>query len=120
DGACIDETGAFERTVDILGQLDVVWRVGTVPVVKLDVKTVQIAGAFRRNLVNQLRWGDARTFCFKHDGSAMSVIRTYKMYRMSRHSHGPNPDVGLDIFHDVADVKRAVGVRQGSRNKYRS
>jgi hypothetical protein len=29
------------------------------------------------------------------------------------HALEPHPDVGLDVFHDVADVELAVGVGQG-------
>ena len=31
---------------------------------------------------------------------------------VSLHALEPHPDVGLDVLHDVADVERAVGVRQ--------
>ena len=33
------------------------------------------------------------------------------------HALKPHPDVGLDVFHDVADMKVAVGVGQGGGDK---
>ena len=29
----------------------------------------------------------------------------------------PHPEIGLDVFHDVADVEIAVGIRQGGGNE---
>jgi hypothetical protein len=37
------------------------------------------------------------------------------MHFVTLHALKPYPDVGLDIFHDMADMKRAVGIRQGGR-----
>jgi hypothetical protein len=39
------------------------------------------------------------------------------MHLAALHSLVPHPDVGLDVFHDVADVELAVGVRQGGCNE---
>jgi hypothetical protein len=36
-----------------------------------------------------------------------------EVHRVALHALEPHPDVGLDVFHDVADVEVAVGVRQG-------
>ena len=120
DGAGINEACGSQCAVDVLSQLDIIWRIRAVPVVEFNVKAVQVGWALGRNLVHQLGGRNASAFSLEHDGGTVGVIRAHKMYSMSRHSHGPDPDVGLDIFHDVADVKRAVGVRQGGRNKYRS
>jgi hypothetical protein len=32
---------------------------------------------------------------------------------MTLHALEAHPDIGLDVFHDVADVEVAVGIRQG-------
>jgi hypothetical protein len=36
---------------------------------------------------------------------------------MPLHALETHPDVGLDVFHDVPDVKRAVCIRQCSRDE---
>jgi hypothetical protein len=41
------------------------------------------------------------------------VVRAYKVDRMALHALEPYPDIGLDVFHDVADVEVTVGVGQG-------
>jgi hypothetical protein len=34
------------------------------------------------------------------------------MYFVAEHALEPHPDIGLDVFHDVTDVKRSIGVRK--------
>ena len=36
---------------------------------------------------------------------------------MPRHAHGAHPDIGLDVFHDVANMKRTIGVGKSGRDK---
>ena len=63
-------------------------------------------------------WGVyARLFSGNHDGRAVGVVRTHKIDRVALHALEPHPDVGLDVFHDVADVEVAVGVGEGGRNE---
>jgi hypothetical protein len=40
-----------------------------------------------------------------------------KSTRMALHALETHPDVGLDVLHDVADVKIAIGVRQSGGDK---
>jgi len=47
----------------------------------------------------------------------MGIVGTDEMDFMALHSLEPDPDVGLDVFHDVADVERAVGVGKGGGNE---
>ncbi len=56
---------------------------------------------------------DAGFFGGDHDRRAMGVVGADEMDLVALHSLEPHPDVGLDIFHDVADVESAVGVGQG-------
>jgi hypothetical protein len=39
------------------------------------------------------------------------------VYRVALHALRTNPDVGLDVFHDVTDVKIAIGIGQSGRDK---
>jgi hypothetical protein len=36
---------------------------------------------------------------------------------MTLHALRTNPDVSLDVFHDVTDVEIAIGIRQRGRDK---
>ncbi len=44
----------------------------------------------------------------------MRVVGTNEIDFMPLHALKPHPDVSLNVFHDVADVERAVRVRQRS------
>ena len=87
------------------------------PVIKLNLKTFQVLGALGTDALNELFGRDAVGLGFEHDGRAVCVVSPHKVYGMTRHAHGPYPDVGLDVLHDVANMKRAIGVRQGGRNE---
>jgi hypothetical protein len=48
-----------------------------------------------------------------HDGRAVGVVGADEVHRVAQQPLRAHPDVGLDVFHDVADVEVAVGVGQG-------
>jgi len=121
--AALDERAAFrfrdvaQVTVNLAGQFVVLGRVGAVPVVKLDVKAVQIGLAASGDVGHKLLRRDARLLGGNHDGCAVCVVRAHKINLVALHSLETHPDVGLDVLHDVADVEVAVGVGQGGGNK---
>ena len=88
--------------------------------IELDMKALQVLWAFGGDARDQLLWCDALCFGLEHDGRAMRIVCTDKMHGMSSHAHGTHPDVRLDVFHDVADVKRAIGIGECGRDKYSS
>ena len=48
----------------------------------------------------------------EHDRRAVRVVGADEMHLVPLHALEAHPDIGLDVFHDVADVERAVGVGQ--------
>lgn len=52
-----------------------------------------------------------------HDRRAVHVVGTDEVDLVAGHALVPNPDVSLDVLHDVTHVEGAVRVRQGGRNK---
>ncbi len=42
----------------------------------------------------------------------MRVVGADEVHLVAEHALEPHPDIGLDVLHDVPDMKRAVGVRQ--------
>ncbi len=120
DLAGVDETGGFQRTVDVLGQFDVFRRVGAVPVVEVDVEAVQVFRPLGGVAAHQRLGGDAFGLGLEHDGRAVGVVRPHEMHGVARHAHGAHPGVGLDVLHDVADVEGAVGVGQGGGDEDRA
>src|SRR5450830_891854 len=93
------------------------WAVGRMPVVELDVETVQILLAASRNLRHEFLWRNTRFFSRNHDRRTMRIVSTNKMHFVTRHSLMSHPDVSLDIFHDVTKVEGRVCVGKGSGNE---
>src|SRR5690242_19965741 len=92
-------------------------RIGGMPVIKTDMKAVQILLAASSDLRDKLLRRNACFFCRNHDRCAMCIVSTDKMNLITLHALKPYPDIGLDIFHNVTNVEGAVGVGQGSSNK---
>src|SRR6266498_2321853 len=84
-----------------------------VPIVELEVETAQILIASGADFGYEL----FRFFsCFlgrEHDRRAVRVLGADEVHRIALHPLEPHPDVGLDVYHDVAYVERAVRVGQG-------
>ena len=80
------------------------------PVVKTDVKTVQILFTTSCNVGYKLLRRFAGFFSGDHDGGAVGVVCAYKIHRIALHALKPHPNISLDVLHDVADVEVAVGV----------
>jgi hypothetical protein len=78
-----------------------------------DVKAVQVLLAAGGDVGHELLRRLAGLFGGNHDGRAVGVVGADEVHRVALHALEPHPDVGLDVFHDVADVEVAVGVGQG-------
>ena len=58
----------------------------------------------------------------QHDGGAVNVVGTDEMdfawfSFILLHSLETDPDIGLNVFHDMSDMKRGIGVWQCSSDK---
>ena len=113
DGLGRDQSGGLQVAVDGLGQFVVFRTVGGVPVVEADVEPVQVGLAAGGDVGHELLRRLAGLFGGDHDRRAVRIVGADEMHRVALHALEPHPDVGLDVFHDVADVEIAVGVRQG-------
>ena len=82
------------------------------PVVEADVETVEVLLAARRDFRDEGLRRDSALLRGDHDRGAVHVVRTDEMHPVAGHSLMTNPNVGLDVFHDVPDVESAVGVGQ--------
>ena len=119
DGAYLNQRATLvsrdvaQVAIDLAGQLGVFGRVGAVPVVKADEKAFEILIAPGGDVGHKLLGRFTSLLGGDHDGCTVRVVRTHEVHRMALHALEPHPDVGLDVFHDVADVEIAVGVGQG-------
>ena len=66
---------------------------------------------------HQLLRRDAFGLGLEHDRRAVRVVGADEVHRVALHALEAHPDVGLDVLHDVADMERAVGERQGGRDE---
>src|SRR5437879_4060470 len=86
---------------------------GRVPVVEFDVESVEVLlaplGDFGDELLRRL----PRLLRRQHDRCAVSIVGADEVHFVALHALEPHPDVRLDVFHDVADVERAVRVGKG-------
>ena len=81
------------------------------------MKSVEILLAAGEDARDQLLGRHAFRFSLEHDGRAMRVVRAHPVHLVPQHALKAHPDVGLDVLHDVADVKRPVRVRQRGRDE---
>ena len=116
----VDESRALQSPVDILRQLDVLGRVRRMPVIEAQVEAFDVLRTRRGNPLDQRLRRHTVRFRLQHDRGAMRIVGTDEMHDMPLHPPEPHPDVGLDVFHDVAQVERAIGVRKRRGDKKRS
>ena len=80
-------------------------------------KTAEVAQVFAVAFVDELLRRDAFLLSAQHDRRAVRVIGANVVAFMAAQALEAYPDIGLDIFHHVAEVNRAVGIRQGAGDK---
>ena len=117
DRARFDEAFGLQRAVDRLRQLDVLGRIGRVPVVEADVEAVEVARPRGAHVGDELLRRLTGPLGRDHDRRAVRVLGADEVHGVAAHLLESHPDVGLDVLHDVADVERAVGVGQGGGDK---
>ena len=87
--------------------------------VEADMKAIERTRSFRGDTGDQLLGGDAGGVCLEHDRRAVRVVGADEMHLVALHALKTHPDIGLDVFHDVADVERPVGVgERGGDEKF--
>jgi len=92
--------------------------VGGVVVVKRDMKSCEIALMFGLNAGDQGFWSDTFLFSPQHDGGSMRIVGTDVVAVMATHFLETSPDIGLDIFDQMPQMNRSIGIGQGARNQY--
>ena len=103
-----------QPAVDLVGDLAVLVRVRGVEVVERDAEAGEVAALLLADAGDQLLGRDAFLPRLEHDRRAVRVARPDEQAVVAAHALEAHPDVGLDVLDDVAEVRRAVGVRQGA------
>ena len=121
DGLGDDQAGIAQLAVDALRQFDVFRRIGRIPVVEGDMEAVQVLRAAGGDLGHEFLRRDAFLLGRDHDRRAVGIVgademhlapRTTQFVTLALHSLEAHPDVGLDVFHHVADMEGSIGVGQ--------
>jgi hypothetical protein len=81
------------------------------------MKPVEVCPAAGGDLGDELLRRLAGFLSGDHVGRAVRVLGADEVDRVPAHALEAHPDVGLDVLHDVTDVQRPVGVRQGGRDE---
>ncbi|CFW72318.1 Uncharacterised protein [Salmonella enterica subsp. enterica serovar Bovismorbificans] len=84
-------------------------------VVVANIKTGEIGLVLLAHFTDHLLRRNTKLLRFQHDRRAMSVIGTDEVNLMAAHSLVTDPDISLDVLQHMAEVDRAVGVRQRAR-----
>ena len=113
DGARFNQTGGAQFEVNIVGAVARLVGVGRVIVVKPDMKAGKVAGVFAMDAGDQLFRRDPFFLGTQHDRRAVCVVRTNVPAFITDHLLVSHPDVGLDIFNQMAKVNGAIGIGQG-------
>ena len=108
----VDETGGDEAAVDVLAELVVFNGIGAVPVVEADVEAVEVLLAACGDFGDEGLRRDAALLGGNHDRRAVHVVGADKVHDVAAHAFMTNPNVGLDVFHDVTHMEGAVGIRK--------
>jgi len=53
-----------------------------------------------------------------HDGGSVGIISTNVDAAVATQFLKPDPNVSLDVFHQMTDVNRAVGIRKSTGDEY--
>src|SRR6266705_3085444 len=80
--------------------------------IEADMEALQVSGPVRSDAPDQFLRGNALGLGLEHDRRAVRVVCADEMHDISEHPLEAYPDVGLDVFHDMPDVERAIGVGQ--------
>ena len=98
----------------LLGKQAVLVRVGGVIVVETNPETGEVRLVLAGRGGDQGLGRDALLAGAQHDGGAMGVIGAHVAAVMAAQFLESDPDVRLDVLHQVANMDRPVGIGQGA------
>ena len=113
DGLSFDQAGFLQPQVDFRRQFAVFNGMRRVVMVEADMKAGEVARVLIPYPADQRLRRDAFLFRAQHDRGAVGVVGAHVAAVVAAHFLEAHPDVGLDVFDQVAEVDAAVGVGQG-------
>ena len=89
-----------------------------VVVVESDVEACEIPFVFFLNTRNQGFRRNAFLFSPQHNRGSVGVVGTDVVTLMPSHLLETGPNIGLDIFDQMPEVNRTIGIGQGAGDQY--
>jgi hypothetical protein len=112
DVALDDQAGGLQLFPEGAAQLAVFGAVGAAVVVELDLKPGEVAAVLVAGDGDEFFFGDAGFTSRDHDRGAVGVVGADVDTVLALQLLEADPDIGLDVLHEVADMDRPVGVGQ--------
>ena len=121
DGAFLDQPGVLQARVDGVRAFLRFRRMRAVEVVEGDVEAGEIARVFAMHALDQRFRRDAILLGAQHDRRAVRIVGAHVPALgnlvLGLHFLEAYPDIGLDVFDQVAKVNGTVGVGQGGSDE---
>ena len=108
--ARFDESGSFQLVVNVFRIFACFLRMRAVIIIKVKMKTAEGPVMFVMHAGNQSVRRDAFFFGAQHDRGAMGIVGANIIGFVSAHFLEAHPNVGLDIFNQMAQVDVAVRI----------
>ena len=89
-----------------------------VVVVEIHLEVGKVPLVVRFHLGNLLLRGDAVFLGLEHDGGAVGIVSADIGALLATELLEANPDVGLDVFQQMAEMNGAIGVGKGTGDQY--
>ena len=83
-------------------------------IIEFNQKAVEVGLVLFLHFFDQFLRFYAGGLCTYHNGRAVSIVGAEIETLVSAHLLEADPDVGLNIFNEMADMDWAVGIRQGT------
>ncbi len=117
DGAFGDVPGRLQAGVNQFGEIAIFLRVGQIIIVETDAEIGKIRPVLTADVFDELFGAQSRFIGFEHNGGAVGVVGAHIGNMVAAGTLVTHPDVRLDVFHQVTDMNRTIGIRQGAGNQ---
>ena len=112
-----DQSGVAQRTPDLMAPLATLFAVGAPVIVEADVEAGEIALMLLIHLPDQGFLGPTLLSSPNHDRRAVGVVGAQEDAPVPGKILKSDPNIGLDVFHQMTNMDGTIRIREGSGNK---
>ena len=112
-----DFSGLAQARENVSGQLLVLGRMRGVIKIEIDMERGEIFFVTGLDILDEFLGRDSGFFRRQHDRRAMRIVGADKMHRVAGHASRTHPDIRLDVAEQMADMQRAIRIRQRTGDK---